>query len=387
MFCNKGKGKILNLSESSNKSCSGSVCGGWKFVHNGCSLVGDYCSGRSGAWLSAVSVCQTLRSTRPTKIQENTPSSSPSSSSSSDLHSSSSSSQATQSSSSSEVQQNLFDKNSWSASVPEPYKNYLDQASERWSQFIKFNPYVFQSINSFDPSWNGISLDSFYEFNNSNSGVIAACGPTQGVDLTGNAIKFNSTRFAIEVNAYYQSYFSPQDWVDIIAHELGHALGIGIFWDPAVTSITGGVAPSENFLNGSAYVNAQQAYNSITSATRQKIPLENEGGDGTASAHWEDDYRPSTSAGSMGVGYAGLTNELMVGFYSQGQESVISDLSIKTLVDFGYDLVQEGLNEGIPNLSNGTGLMRNLGMKLNCQLPKKVSIVSLNLPLSLFKKL
>ena len=86
----------------------------------------------------------------------------------------------------------------------------------------------------------------------------------------------------------------------------------------------------------------------------------------------------------MGVGYAGFTNELMIGFYSQGQESVISDLSIKTLVDFGYDLVEEGLNEGIPNLSNGTGLVGSLGLKLNCQLPRKVSMTSLNLPLSLF---
>lgn len=374
MFCNQGSGKISNLSEGSNKSCSGSVCGGWKFIQNG----------RSGAWLSVVSVCHILHSSKSIEMQRNSVQPSSSSSSSSSTPSSSSSSQAAQSSSSSEVQQSLFDKNSWSTSVPEPYKNYLDQAAERWSQFIRFNPSVFYSIKSFDPSWDGISLDLFSQFNDSTSGVIAACGPTEGVDLTGNAVKFNSTRFDIEINAHYQNYFSPEEWIDIIAHELGHALGIGVFWNPAITGITGGVAPSNNFLDGAAYENTQQAYNSITSTTRQKIPLENEGGSGTASAHWEDDYRTSTSPGSMGVGYAGFTNELMIGFYSQGQESVISDLSIKTLVDFGYDLVAEGLNEGVPNLSNGTGFFGNLGMKLNCRLPKKVSMTPLNLPLSLF---
>ena len=358
MFCRRGDKTIVNLSVGIHKSCTGGLCGGWKFLSNG----------KSGAWLSAISVCHDLRRhvEEPYISNVGQPASESSSSSSSDF------------------QQSLFDKSSWVTSAPEPYKTYLDQAAERWSQFIGFDPSVFYSIKSFDPNWDGISLDSFYQFNNSTSGVIAACGPTQGVDLTGNAVKFNSTKFALEINAYYQNYFSPEEWVDVIAHELGHALGIGVFWDPTIISTTGGVAPSNNFLDGDAYENAQQAYNSITSTTRQKIPLENDGGDGTASAHWENDYRPSTSPGSMGVGYAGFTNELMVGFYSQGQESVISDLSIKTLVDFGYDLVEEGLNEGIPNLSNGTGLVGNLGLKLNCQLPRRVSMTSLNLPLSLF---
>lgn len=293
---------------------------------------------------------------------------------------------ASSSSSSSQTQQNLFNKNSWSISVPEPYKTYLDQSADRWSQFVKFNPSVFSSIKSLDPAWDGIALEYFSQFNSPTSGVIASCGPTEGVDFTGDAVKFNSTLFGLSVNDYYNGEFSAGDWVNIITHELGHALGIGVFWDPAITGITGGVAPSDNFLDGVAYDNAQQAYNSITSSSRQKVPLEDQGGDGTESAHWEDDYRPSTAPGSLGVGYAGLSNELMVGFYSPGSNSIISDLSIKTLVDFGYEAVAEGVNEGIPVLSTGTGMIGKLGSKLNCKMPDEVKITSLNLPASSFIK-
>lgn len=377
MFCKQGNNRILNLSQGSSKSCSGKVCGGWKFVHNGCINEHAYCSGRSGAWLPVVTVCQSLqaRVIIATREISNQPSSSSSSSSSSSDPSSSSS-----------LGVKLFDKNSWSSSVPEPYKGYLDQAADRWEQFVRFNPAVVSSVKSFYPEWNGISLEFFSQFSDSVSGVIASCGPTSGIDLMGDAVKFNSLQFEINVNSYYQNYFSPSDWVDIVAHELGHALGIGVFWDPYVTGITGGVAPSNNFLDGNAYDNAQQAYNSITSTTRQKIPLENEGGGGTASAHWEDDYRPSTSPGSMGVGYAGLSNELMVGYYSPGMQSIISDLSIKTLVDFGYEAVAEGFNEGVPILASGVGMVPNLGVKMKCGLHKKVPIVSLNLTAEALKK-
>jgi hypothetical protein len=78
------------------------------------------------------------------------------------------------------------------------------------------------------------------------------------------------------------------------------------------------------------------------------MPLENTGDSGTASAHWEDSFRPASAAGSLGVSYPGLFNELMVGYIKNNM--VLSSLTIKTLVDFGYEERNPGASEGNPSL-------------------------------------
>ena len=56
----------------------------------------------------------------------------------------------------------------------------------------------------------------------------------------------------------------------------------------------------------------------------------------------------------------------MIGYYSAGLNSVISSLSIKTLVDFGYEEVNPGAVEGIPTLVSSISAQNNNLIKLNC---------------------
>lgn len=243
---------------------------------------------------------------------------------------------------------------------------------------MKFNSSVRRAIKNIYPGWNGIALDqnSYEQYNNPQSTVIASCGVTYGVDLAGNAVKFNATHFSLSINTHFQSSFSPEDWINVLTHELGHALGIGVFWDPDIVGITGGVAPENDFLSGVAYVNAQQSYNLITSLLRQKMPLEGTGGAGTQSSHWENDYRPSTSPGSLGFGYYGFSNELMIGYYAPGSNAILSRLSISTLVDFGYEERNPGQSEGTPSTVSGVGAMNTEGMlKLDCGCKKRMPII------------
>jgi hypothetical protein len=246
----------------------------------------------------------------------------------------------------------LFNTSSFVGVVSEPYLTALNSAVARWSTYVKFNPAIVAAIKSqINPNWNGISINSYNTINDSQS-YIAACGVHQYIDIqSGGGVKFNTYTFNLFVNLYYATILSPTDWANVMTHELGHALGIGIYWGTEFQA-GGAVPPSDFFLSSTAYPSAGGAYNSILGSTRPKISLENEGGGGTASAHWENNFRPSSAAGSEGFDYPGLQNELMVGFYSQSTNFVISDLSMKILVDFGYFEKNPGVNEGVPTLVN-----------------------------------
>jgi hypothetical protein len=263
----------------------------------------------------------------------------------------------------------LFDKSSWQSKVPAPYLNYLNQAADRWAVFVKYNPSAFTAIQGLFPGWNGLRIKDDFPgpapvtiYNDPTSDTIASCGMYKYVDFS-SGVGFNSVNFFLEINSRWELIFSPTDWVNLMTHELGHALGIGLFWDTFFQP-EGAVPPANFFLDGSAYTNAQTAYNNITGNTRVKIPLENTGGSGTASGHWEDNFRPASATGSLGVSYPGLSNELMVGYYFAGLNSVLSRLSIKTLVDFNYQEVNPGTSEGNPATVNSF-VSPNL-IKLNC---------------------
>jgi len=246
----------------------------------------------------------------------------------------------------------LFDTSSFVGVVPEPYLTALNSAAARWSTYVKFNPNVVAGIKSqINPNWNGIRINNYTTINDSQS-YIAACGVHQYIDIqSGGGVKFNTYTFNLFVNLYYANIYNSTDWANVMTHELGHALGIGIYWGTFYQA-GGAVPPTDAFLSSTAYPSAGSAYNTILGSSRPKISLENEGGGGTASAHWENSFRPSSAAGSDGFNYPGLQNELMVGFYSPSTNFVISDLSIKTLVDFGYFEKNVGANEGVPTLVN-----------------------------------
>jgi len=243
----------------------------------------------------------------------------------------------------------LFDKSSWRDVVAEPYFSYLNKAADRWYKYIKYNSTNRATIASQNSGWNGLRLQNGYYtfYSDSTSNTIASSGPVSAKPLGGK--KYVTISFQLNINDYHRTKTNPlteNNWIDAITHELGHALGIGVFWDHDVVS--GATSPINFFLDGTVYTQGQAAYNAITSQTRSKMPLENTGGGGTASAHWEDSFRPASAAGSLGVSYPGLSNELMVGYIIDNM--ILSRLTLKTLVDFGYEEINPGTSEGNPNL-------------------------------------
>lgn len=102
-------------------------------------------------------------------------------------------------------------------------------------------------------------------------------------------------------------------WDDIVLHEMGHALGfIGAIFDQL------GLVDGAGYFTGT---NATLAYGGL-------VPLENDGGSGTAGSHWDE-------AGFMPNDVA-MPNELMTGYFVPGEQTYLSDTTVGALADLGY---------------------------------------------------
>lgn len=248
------------------------------------------------------------------------------------------------------------DRQSWASSrglvagtfdPPQIILDGLNSGASRWRSSCCYERTVYDAISSMVSGWSGLEMENYSEINAEN-GYLASCGVNlyaQDGDL------LNAVSFDIQVNLFYADQISPEEWGDVITHELGHALGIGIFWNA-----------ESFFLSGSSYPETQSSYNLITSLERNKTPLESLGGSGTASAHWENNFRTSDS-----VSYYGVTDEIMVGALIQGG-MILSDMSLGALKDFGYETYPS--IEGVPHLATSTAIMKMDGL-LKCGLCRK----------------
>lgn len=64
MYCRRSDGVLIDLSAGKYRNCSGrsvvstsSICGGWKYFLANCPRTNMMCSGLSGAWVPAITVC------------------------------------------------------------------------------------------------------------------------------------------------------------------------------------------------------------------------------------------------------------------------------------------------------------------------------------------
>ena len=109
---------------------------------------------------------------------------------------------------------------------------------------------------------------------------------------------------------------------DVILHEMGHVLGYGTVWDVF------GVLADPTFLGGTDphFTGAQALaqFDLIGGAGfgGAKVPVENQGGPGTADGHWRESV---------------FDNELMTGFINLG-DNPLSVVSIASLADLGYQV-------------------------------------------------
>lgn len=292
----------------------------------------------------------------------------------------------------------LFNKNSWS-NIGNPWRGYLDAAADRWSKYIMIDPYLESYIkNNIDSGWNGIEL-SEGGFNSLSIPPVNDELPLDAQTTEVGIINFGETTivtldFRMSANSWWQNRTvalsdnttltqTDENWREIFFHELGHVLGIGTYWNKYNTEH----APlSYFFLDGSVLTQTQQGYNTVAGVSESLIPIESGGGTITAGTHWENNYRPKEVP--LVGGYPGIINDLMSqnllmqsGAISIRVPRVLSLLTIKNLVDYGYLEVNPGASEGSPMIDTGVVTMMNYQpdkIKCNCNcVVKKVAEVDL----------
>ena len=145
-------------------------------------------------------------------------------------------------------------------------------------------------------------------------GILGQAGPTN-VWMASELTAAGKMQFDV---ADALAYFGQGDWDDIVTHELMHVLGFGSLWNYGA-----------NPLVSNYQYTGQQALNAYkeTHPAATFIPVENDGGSGTAGAHWDEQA---------------LTNELMTGYINTDEnpgtagDNYLSKFSVMSLADLGY---------------------------------------------------
>ncbi|HEX2217275.1 MAG TPA: leishmanolysin-related zinc metalloendopeptidase [Gemmatimonadales bacterium] len=103
---------------------------------------------------------------------------------------------------------------------------------------------------------------------------------------------------------------------EVVVHEMGHVLGIGTLWNFGRTLLQG-TATDPRFVGPNGVAGFQEV-----GGRGNSIPVEEDGGGGTAFAHWDDET---------------FDTELMTGFVGTG-ESPLSVMTIGSMADLGYEV-------------------------------------------------
>ena len=123
---------------------------------------------------------------------------------------------------------------------------------------------------------------------------------------------------------------------DVIAHEMGHVIGIGTIW-ARKGKLAGAGGNNPTFIG----VAAKAEWGTLRGGAAAPVPVEDRGGAGTRDSHWRDET---------------FGNELMTGFVGTGANP-LSRLTVASLQDLGYEVdlfaadkyklpPQESLGEG-----------------------------------------
>lgn len=235
----------------------------------------------------------------------------------------------------------------------------VEKALSKWNKIIKYD----DSYKRIKFSLNIVNLGP------SQSNVLGYAEIKKYYNNVTNEIKdFNSVNYYTDLQKYNLGQILPYEgqitfnenlWYEktktfrndgnshayyIALHELGHVLGIGALWilDGAILYDE----KSESFFYGG--LNGNREYkNYFPSLSLSYMPIEDNGGNGTAHVHPEEGNENKVSSNDRfynGVLHPGLDHELMTGFAEKSSLPLpLSKITIGMIEDLGYKV---DYNEG-----------------------------------------
>jgi len=144
--------------------------------------------------------------------------------------------------------------------------------------------------------------------------ILGQAGPTSGVFQQGfgiatqGAMQFDSADLAVMESAGVLD--------EVIIHEMAHVMGFGTLWE-----LNGLYTPGTGQYTGA---NALEIYKLEFDPLATFIPVELDGGPGTADGHWDE-------------GWEGTANELMTGFLNV--PAFVSATTVASFQDLGYTTI------------------------------------------------
>jgi hypothetical protein len=199
----------------------------------------------------------------------------------------------------------------------------FQEAKATWERYISgYQPGITQT---------GLTITAQAEEMDGNGGTLASAGPTSAAFQGGfwlaraGSMTFDSSDLA--------DLESEGTLSALIAHEIGHVLGLGTLWDENTNGV---------YVNGSGRYTgafALDAYRDEFDPLATFVPVELEGGPGTMDAHWDEMADGLGATGLEDPLGRDMAQELMTGWMtSNPSELYISNTTLGSLRDIGFEI-------------------------------------------------
>ena len=230
---------------------------------------------------------------------------------------------------------------------PAAFQAAFDNAEARWEEIITgWSDGLNITATTAGNQDYGVGDDLFSLFIDANVGTIDGPGGTLGsagpTELVNDGSVILATRGIMNFDsADIQNLANSGALEDVILHEMAHVLGIGTLWT-----------------NNNLYVNGSGQYTGVNALAQYQVefdndatfvPVELDGGPGTANGHWDEGN--ITVIDPNNVNFGRERNEALLTGFLDPNGTFISNTTGGSLHDLGYEINFAAI-QGVPEPSS-----------------------------------